>query len=413
MYKFKSLTSIFLITFSISIYSQTSNQDSSWWDDTKNFFKDSPKNLKNFFDQDKSLDEEVADLLDKETSWVNTINKIDSISDYVPKYTSLKEKDIANECRNGFSKTNCRIQIDNILEDIEKILFDGEIVNYSKKIRQLKARIIELEDEKANLNEKKFGVDNEEEAQAIINQISDIDALITKFKNYIDELEDDLQVKMKNLDINLSKAQIQVMTSRVDGDDLAKSIAIFDITKQISNTLGELMKENSFSTNSTTKYYGVYLILTEILGFAQREYILKIDDEYLTKLDLIKEDVYESINYSNKQKKEASMQSSKVIFDNNIDADKFTIKVIDDYKDLLMNQKVQLKDVLLITEEKITVAYSSYNSSMNSAAVMSIINDTQSTFDQIMELQIPDIIPFENTALEVEFKKLSEKLISQ
>jgi len=413
MYKFKSLTSIFLITFSISIYSQTSNQDSSWWDDTKNFFKDSPKNLKNFFDQDKSLDEEVADLLDKETSWVNTINKIDSISDYVPKYTSLKEKDIANECRNGFSKTNCRIQIDNILEDIEKILFDGEIVNYSKKIRQLKARIIELEDEKANLNEKKFGVDNEEEAQTIINQISDIDALITKFKNYIDELEDDLQVKMKNLDINLSKAQIQVMTSRVDGDDLAKSIAIFDITKQISNTLGELMKENSFSTNSTTKYYGVYLILTEILGFAQREYILKIDDEYLTKLDLIKEDVYESINYSNKQKKEASMQSSKDIFTNNIDADKFTIKVIDDYKDLLMNQKVQLKDVLLITEEKITVAYSSYNSSMNSAAVMSIINDTQSTFDQIMELQIPDIIPFENTALEVEFKKLSEKLISQ
>ena len=413
MYKFKSLTSIFLITFSISIYSQTSNQDSSWWDDTKNFFKDSPKNLKNFFDQDKSLDEEVADLLDKETSWVNTINKIDSISDYVPKYTSLKEKDIANECRNGFSKTNCRIQIDNILEDIEKILFDGEIVNYSKKIRQLKARIIELEDEKANLNEKKFGVDNEEEAQTIINQISDIDALITKFKNYIDELEDDLQVKMKNLDINLSKAQIQVMTSRVDGDDLAKSIAIFDITKQISNTLGELMKENSFSTNSTTKYYGVYLILTEILGFAQREYILKIDDEYLTKLDLIKEDVYESINYSTKQKKEASMQSSIKIFDNNIDADKYTIGVIDYYKDLLMNQKVQLKDALLITEEKITVAYSSYNSSMNSAAVMSIINDTQSTFDQIMELQIPDIIPFENTALEVEFKKLSEKLISQ
>ena len=413
MYKFKSLTSIFLITFSISIYSQTSNQDSSWWDDTKNFFKDSPKNLKNFFDQDKSLDEEVADLLDKETSWVNTINKIDSISDYVPKYTSLKEKDIANECRNGFSKTNCRIQIDNILEDIEKILFDGEIVNYSKKIRQLKARIIELEDEKANLNEKKFGVDNEEEAQTIINQISDIDALITKFKNYIDELEDDLQVKMKNLDINLSKSQIQVMTSRVDGDDLAKSIAIFDITKQISNTLGELMKENSFSTNSTTKYYGVYLILTEILGFAQREYILKIDDEYLTKLDLIKEDVYESINYSNKQKKEASMQSSIKIFDNNIDADKYTIGVIDYYKDLLMNQKVQLKDALLITEEKITVAYSSYNSSMNSAAVMSIINDTQSTFNQIKELQIPDIIPFENTALEVEFKKLSEKLISQ
>ena len=123
---------------------------------------------------------------------------------------------------------------------------------------------------------------------------------------------------MKNLGIKLSKAQIKVMTSRVDGDDLAKSIAIFDITKQISNTLGQLMEDNSFSSNSTTKYYGVYLILNEILGFAQREYILKIEDKYLAKLDLLKQSGYESINYSTKQMKEASMQSSKDVFDKNI-----------------------------------------------------------------------------------------------
>ena len=407
MFKF-----VILLFFSLSSFAQSSDQDSSWWGNTKKFLEDSSKNLTELVVLNKTLDEEVADLLNKDTSQVNTIDKIDGIRDYVAKYADLKEKDIADQCRNGFSKGNCRIQIDKVLEDVEKIVFDGEIINYSKKIRELKAKIIELEDKKANINEKKFGVSDEEEA-VLIKQISDIDVLTTKFSTYIEKLEEDLQVKMKNLGIKLSKAQIKVMTSRVDGDDLAKSIAIFDITKQISNTLGQLMEDNSFSSNSTTKYYGVYLILNEILGFAQREYILKIEDKYLAKLDLLKQSGYESINYSTKQMKEASMQSSKEVFEKNIEAEEFTIQVIDIYKELLMDQKVQLQDALQITDEKITVAYSSYKTASNSAALMSIMNDTQSTFNQIFEMQIPDIIPFENIELEEEFKNLSDKLSLQ
>ena len=36
--------------------------------------------------------------------------------------------------------------------------------------------------------------------------------------------------------------------------------------------------------------------------------------------------------------------------------------------------------------------------------------DTQSTFDQILEMQMPQIIPFENIELENVFKSLSNKL---
>ena len=412
MNKFKLLTSILLISLSISIYSQSSDQGSSWWDNTKRFIKDSSKNITEIVAKNSSLDEEVEDLLNKDSNQVNTINKIDGIRDYVAKYASLKEKDIANGCRNGFSKGNCRIQIDKVLEDIEKIVFDGEIISYSKKIRQLKERIIELEEEKANLNERKFGVTDEEEA-ALIKQISDIDVLTTKFSRYIELLEKDLQIKMKNLGIRLSKDQIEVMTSRVDGDDLAKSIAIFDITKQISNTLGQLMEDNSFSSNATTKYYGVYLILSEILGFAQREYISKIEKAYIRKLDLYKQSGYESINYSKKQMQEATMKSSKEAFQKNIEAEEFTIKVIDIYKGILMEQKAQLQNALKITDEKITVAYSTYKTASNSAALMSIMNDTQSTFNQILDMQIPDIIPFDTKELEEEFRNLSDKLSSQ
>ena len=42
--------------------------------------------------------------------------------------------------------------------------------------------------------------------------------------------------------------------------------------------------------------------------------------------------------------------------------------------------------------------------------LMSLMIDTQSTFDQILKMQMPDIIPFENIELENEFKSLSNKL---
>lgn len=411
MNKFAIILLGFGLVISANIYGQTSDQEkSSWWDTTKKFLDDSQKNITDRVGNlNKTLDEEIEELLNNDATELDTIKKIDGIRAYVEKYASLKEKDILNECRNGFSKGNCRIQIDKVLEDIERIVFDGEIIGYSKKIRQLQARISKLEDEKVSLNEKKYSVTGEDE-QNLDNEIADIDAKIAKSYEYIKLLEEDLQSKMKDLGIKLNKDQIKVMTTRVDGDDLAKSIAIFDVTKQISNTLGQLVKDNSFSSNTTIKYYGVYLILSEILGFAQREYITKIDEEYLTKLESYKKSGYQSIQYANEQMRQATMESSKNIFKKNIETEEFTITVIDRYKGILLDQKAQLDNALVTTDEQIAVAYSTYKTASNSSALMSLMVDTQSTFDQILEMQMPQIIPFEDIELENEFKSLSDKL---
>ena len=411
MYKHKTFKFALLVLFSLNFFAQSSDQEtSSWWDTTKKFLDDSQKNITDRVGKlNKSLDEEIEDLLNNDASEVDTIYKIDGIRAYVERYTNLKEKDILNDCRNGFSKGNCRIQIDKVLEDIESIVFDGEIIGYSEKIRQLQERISNLEAQKVNLNEKKYSVTGEEEIN-LENEIIDIDIKISKSYEYIKLLEEDLQLKMKDLGIRLSIDQIRVMTTRVDGDDLAKSIAIFDVTKQISNTLGQLVKDNSFSSDTTTKYYGVYLILSEILGFAQREYINKIDNEYLKKLESYKESGYRSIEYASIQMNQATMESSKKIFKNNIEAEKLTIRVIDQYKDILLKQKAQLENALITTDEQIAVAYSTYKTASNSSALMSLMIDTQSTFDQILKMQMPKIVPFKNIEIQNEFKNLSDRL---
>jgi hypothetical protein len=216
---------------------------------------------------------------------------------------------------------------------------------------------------------------------------------------------------MSTLGIQLTRNQIKVMTTRVDGDELARSFAIFDVTKQISNTLGKLVKENSFNSETTVKYYGTYVILSEILGFSQREYINKVKFFYLPALKRIEKEIEDSINFAENALKKAKSQTNKNILRNNISSNKFSLEVVSNYKKILLVQITNLEDALERTREQISVAYSTYDTAANSANLVNLISETQDEFNKIMIMQVPDIIPFENSELELKFQEISDQII--
>ena len=82
-------------------------------------------------------------------------DKIDSLKIYVETITDLKkeEEEASSFTIIGKSKKDYRIKIDEVLSEIEIILFDGEVVNYAEKIRKVREQIISLESRKVILNE--------------------------------------------------------------------------------------------------------------------------------------------------------------------------------------------------------------------------------------------------------------------
>ncbi len=381
-------------------------------------------------DSFSNFTEEVGQAVDAELEYF-TINKtddnpielqdkIDSLKIYVEKITDLKEEeeDASSFTLIGKSKKDYRIKIDEVLSEIEIILFDGEVVNYAEKIRKVREQIISLETRKVILNEdlvfasdkKKLLGSSKDDIQTEINEI---DRVIKNSFELIDKLEYDLKKKLSFLGIEVTREQIRVMTTRVDGDELAKSFAIFDVTKQISTTLGELVKINSFSASTTVKYYGTYVILTEILAFSQREYIRKIEDVYRPAIKKIEDDVDSSIEFAEDSIKSAKSESNKNILQQNIKSNKFTLKVLKQYDEILEKQKESLEEASEITKEQITVAYSTYDTAANSANLVSLINETEDSFNKILDMQLPEIIPFENTELELKFQEVSGQIISE
>ena len=423
---------VLFLTFSNMAISQEDGESSkqkeeSWWsgavEESQKILDKSSESLSSVMgNMMQAVDKEIENLKKDNSGRVDTQKKINGIRDFLDEYAELKEKDQTNSCVEGIFKSsvNCRVLIDEVLYEIEEIVFDGQIISYSEKIRNKRTEIQNLEIKKSNLNEDLVFAKDKENAsmfetskEELAEEIFEIDSYINKTNETIELLEFDLQTKMLNLGIDLSIGQVRMLTTRVDGDDLAKSIAIFDVTKQISKSLGELMEQNSFSGDSTAKYYGIYVILSEILGFAQREYINKLDEIYLKRINEIKNNSFKSIAMIENEISKAQSEKNIKIYKNNIKAENFTIEVANKYRNILVAQRSKLKTALRSTEEQISVGYSSYITASNSSILSSIIQDTQSSFDQILSMQIPDIIPFESSELESEFIKLSGKINSR
>ena len=368
----------------------------------------------------KVIDGEIANLkeLQIEPTQIDVRDKIDTVRIYVDDISILKKQEVEASSFTLISKSkkDFRIEIDEVLKEIEPVLFDGEVVNYASKIRNARQQISQLKKKKVELNEDlvfapEQGSLLKSSKKDIREEIKRVDLLISKSETLIDELEFDLKKKMSALGIDLTREQIRVMTTRVDGDELARSFAIFDVTRQISNTLGQLMKENSFSAQTTVKYYGTYVILSEILGYSQREYIDKIKTLYLPAIAKIEDDIEASIDFAEKSLGDTTSDSNKDILKTNIRSNQFSLEVVQSYRTILKSQIESLENALERTEEQIMVAYSTYDTAANSANLVNLISETQDTFDRIMNMQVPDIIPFENTELELKFQEISDQIL--
>jgi|TARA_B110000908_G_C10253579_1_gene453795 hypothetical protein len=424
-FKLLAITSVLFFSLSLTAQENESKLESLWQtlkSEGSELLEKSIDITSEFLKSTNAMLDAELSLLQKlqtEPSDVDIRDKIDTIKIYVQDVSALKKQEVNASSFTLLSKSkkDYRIEIDEVLKEIEPILFDGEVVDYSSKIRDARQQIFELKEQKVALNEELFFAPVEatilkSSKKDIQNDIANIDRILSKSETLINELEFDLKKKMSTLGIEVTREQVRVMTTRVDGDELARSFAIFDVTRQISNTLGKLVQKNSFSAQTTVKYYGTYVILSEILGYSQREYIRKIEDVYLPAIATIEDDIENAINFARDSINNASLQRNQQILKNNIRSNEYSLEVVRSYRSILEKQIESLEDALEKTHEQIMVSYSTYDTATNSANLVNLISETQESFDRIMNMQIPDIIPFENTELELKFQEISDQIIS-
>ncbi|HHL19235.1 MAG TPA: hypothetical protein ENJ33_05825 [Thiothrix sp.] len=306
----------------------------------------------------------------------------------------------------GDDKQSLREDQIDVFADIE-ILLDSPTISANRQhIDKLKQKITEERQDIAQLKEQRV-VASGIEKEKLNKKIQQAKHKITDYTNTIAQEKTNLKLRLQEMGLLLSEQQVDVLLSRVDSDDIIKMSIIYDVLTDITNQLMELTQESNEDINQARKYYGMHVILLKLVMNIQQSYINQLSNSYLPKINTIREETAQLSQVSKKLLNTTQKQSSRILLQKNIKAQQLTLKVANIYAQQLIIQQAKVQKALNLIRHDYRVAKNTYDTVKLSADLVRLMKTNQASFHALMNIQIPEIVPFENREMQKKFEELS------
>jgi len=301
-----------------------------------------------------------------------------------------------------------------IIDQIIMLLRNPSLEKNRNAIRELKNRIETLNNEISQLKEQRIVAPIDD---SLTTTKSEIDKKIAQRKKQIDDDQDQIdhlltqfKIKLTEMGIDLNRAQIEMLLVRVDADDIVQMFAVLDILKEITQQLSQLLNESQEDLLQARRYYGMHLILLEMVAQMQQTYLGHIDTLYVPNL----EQLYDKTLTIQANSKERIQQDNNInrkkIYQRNIKAQDLTLKIIKIYIKQLLEQKSKIMTAQDNLKKDIDLAQNTYNTVMISSELSHLLQTSIEAFDTLQQIQLPEIIPFENIQMQKKYAELSRSL---
>ena len=151
--------------------------------------------------------------------------------------------------------------------------------------------------------------------------------------------------------------------------------------------------------------------MLEIQELVQTEYLDQIDSNYLPGINSIR---LKTLELMDRTKSAVSSASSDHLssYEANISSQKYTIEVTKKYEDILAGNRLKIENARSLVQELIALAENTLETVKVSADLVNLIKKSETMFDQVIELQAPDLLPFESAELRREFESVTMKIRS-
>jgi hypothetical protein len=99
------------------------------------------------------------------------------------------------------------------------------------------------------------------------------------------------------------------------------------------------------------------------------------------------------------------------VYKENLKAQDFTKKVALEYRENLLKTIDSINKAYIESKKNLDLAKNTYDTVSLSSGLYNIINKTQTMFDKINKIQIPQIIPFENRQIKQKYRELTKQIL--
>jgi hypothetical protein len=341
--------------------------------------------------------------------WDNVYGDLEESAGYIDKFNNAPDSAWIGE-----DKEDIQEDINKRFEMIVNALISDDLLIYKTKMASLKKKIFDNKSDILKYREKRVGAP---ESSSIYTTKSNYDEKISDAKkedivleNEIRIIKDNLKNNFKEIGVNLTAEQIDVLLTRVDGDDIIQISLVMETLKHITNQIMELMKQSKEELTQAKKYYGMHQVLLEMVVYIQQQYINKCNTVYIPKIDKMILDSASMMENTKRLKNAEEDTRRRSVYGNNLEAQILTNKVSKLYRNDIVSSKNNMIAAQKIAKENLKLSKNTYATVMLSSDLFELIEDSQLMFDEVSKIQVPNLIPFENIQMEQKYRELTEKL---
>ena len=287
------------------------------------------------------------------------------------------------------------------LNDRELHLIRADFIDSVNELRRLDRQLADIRASIAMKSEPEDGPQHRAAAkieQAVSKESSTRQSLLNAF-----------QSRMIAYRVVLSPDQAEVLLSRVDAGDVTKMTTVFAIISSITSQFADAKIQSGENLDVTKKYYGIYLGLLELQIHIQTEYIEKVDTVYLPGVQDIGNGA-RNLLAETEVKMGAADDQHKEGYRQNIKSQQFTIEVTEIYSNALRSDRSKVDEARNIVSRLHELAENTLSTVRVSADLSSLVQQGEGLYKQVMSLQTPELVPFENLKMQREFEEVTQRL---
>ena len=342
--------------------------------------------------------------------WKDVFTELEEVLDLEEKYKIVPQSSYLGE-----DQKSVKGDIDNAIYNIYQTLIEDDILSYKRDIDTIKNAIVSLKkDKKRYIEEKVIAPTNsmiKTTKSGYIAKIKEANIEIKAHKKSMESIKNGLQERFLSVGIDLSSDELNIILSKVYGDDIIQMSVVIGLLNQITIQLMTLMQENDEELSYSKRYYGVFMVTLQVVLYTQQRYIKKVSYNFIPKIKNI-------INNSKSQREETKLlykadknKNHKKIYKKNYQIHNFNIEVANLYLKELIILKSKLIKGQNITKDNLKLAKNTYDTVSLSTELSMLINENKNIFNSVMKIQMPELIPFENKEIQNKYIELTNKMI--
>ncbi len=335
--------------------------------------------------------------------WDDLKDKFDDIKELKSKRNQAPDESIFGKTKRDYDE-----KIESIFQILSVITNDPQIVKDRSTLEKLKSKIESSELKSADLKTKAqlaTGKDKEK----LIDRSNSHQTDINEYNDSRNELLFNVQNRLEAYGLSLDTDQVKVLLSRVDADDIIGMTTSFSVIAKLTQQFSEATLESGENLQIARNYYFMHVILLELQMHIQRNYIDRLKNVYLVKLGKLKRENGTLITET-KSLVGSSKGSHKKVAEQNLKSQQFTRKVLVLYEEILRKDLYKIQNGLKKVNDNYLVALNTYKTVNVSADLAELMEGNNNLFNEVMSLQAPELIPFENLQIQDAFETLSLQL---